>query len=55
MATPPTPGINNKARTLPTIMSSGKAVMNTESKDWASYLTLQSATSIIDDERSPAG
>ena len=40
MTTPPTPGINNKARTLPTIMSFEKAVMSTESKGWTSYLTL---------------
>ena len=55
MTTPPTPGIHNEARTLPTIMSFEKAVISTESKDWASYLTLQSATSMIDDEQSPAG
>ena len=35
-------------------MSSGKAVMSMESKGWTSYLTPQSATSIIDDERSSA-
>ena len=36
-------------------MSSGKAEMSTESKGWTNYLTSQSATSMIDDERSSAG